>query len=224
PAGGLEVAHVVGDARVGLRGALQGQDVAFLLERGQDHAVGDGAHQRIEQVDHLRAVGLQLLDHGLAVQQPLLLLVELGDFLVLLLDLADLGAQEVVALVLAADFHVVVEPHQDRQQDAAQGGGAEHGLELARAMLAALGAPRQGVEACDQSKLLRARPVAIISAGASWASACACTRGPRVICANGLATWVGTPSCSSTISGSPAMEAQPPASTIWSTRLNSLPA
>ena len=38
------------------------------------------------------------------------------------------------------------------------------------------------------------------------------------------ATTVGTPSCSSTISAMPGMEAQPPASTIWSTRLNSLPA
>src|SRR5690606_8839255 len=167
---------------------------------------------------------LQLLDHLLARQQAVLLGVKLGDLLVLLLDLGDLGLEEAVALHLPADLAVVVEPHQQRDQDAAQGGHAEHGLELALALLAALGAPRQEIDACHQSKLLRARPVAIISAGASCASACACTRGPRVICASGLATWVGTPSCSSTISDSPRIEAQPPASTIWSTRLYSLPA
>ena len=35
---------------------------------------------------------------------------------------------------------------------------------------------------------------------------------------------VDTPSCSSTISAMPGIDAQPPASTTWSTRLNSLPA
>src|SRR5690606_27123068 len=181
------------------------------------------AHQRVEQVDHLRAVGLQLLDHLLARKQAVLLGVQLGDLFVLLLDLLDLGLQEAVAVLLTTDLAVVVEPHQQREQNATEGGHPQHGLELALALLAALGAPRQEVDTCHQSKLLRARPVAIISAGASCASACACTRGPRVIWASGLATWVGTPSCSSTISGRPAMEAQPPASTIWSTRLNSLP-
>src|SRR5690606_17514260 len=157
-------------------------------------------------------------------QQTVLLGVEFLDLLVLLLDLGDLGLQERVAFVLALDLPVVVEPDEEGQQRAAERSQAEHALELALPLLAALGAPGQEIDACHQSKLLRASPVAIISAGASWLSACGCTRGPSVICASGLATTVGTPSCSSTISGRPAMAAQPPASTIWSTRLYSLPA
>src|SRR5690606_25624866 len=107
---------------------------------------------------------------------------------------------------------------------ARQRGEAEHDAEFLLPLLAALGTPREEVDACHQSKLLSARPQAIIRAGASWASACACTRGPSVICASGLAITVCTPSCSSTISAMPLIEAQPPASTTWSTRLNSLPA
>ena len=64
--------------------AFERQLVAVLLDRGQAHAVGNGAHQFVEQVHHLRAAGLQLLDHLLAREQLGLLLVELLD----LLDLA----------------------------------------------------------------------------------------------------------------------------------------
>ena len=64
---------------------------------------------------------------------------------------------------------------------------AQHAGEFLLALLAPLGAPREEVDPCHQSKLLRARPQAIISAGASCARACACTRGPSVICASGLA-------------------------------------
>jgi hypothetical protein len=47
----------------------------------------------VEQVHHLRAVGLQLLDDLLARQQTRLLLVELVDLLDLRLDLGDLALQ-----------------------------------------------------------------------------------------------------------------------------------
>jgi hypothetical protein len=47
----------------------------------------------VEQVHHLRAVGLQFLDDLLARQQARLLLVELVDLLDLLLDLGDLALQ-----------------------------------------------------------------------------------------------------------------------------------
>src|SRR5690606_30301643 len=214
-----EGARVGADPWVGLRAPLERELVPALLGGGQDHAVGDGAHQRIEQVDHLRAIGLQLLDHVLAGQQAGLLAVEFVDFGDPRLDLADLLLEVRVAAVLAVDLRVVVAVDQEPEDQAGQRRHAEHGVELLLALLAPFGAPREEIDACHQSKLLRARPQAIIRAGASWASACAWTRGPRVICASGLATTVCTPSCSSTISGMPAMEAQPPASTTWSTRL-----
>src|SRR5690606_10352050 len=224
PAGTFEVAHVGADAGVGLRAALEGERLADLLDRGQHHAIGDGSHQRVEQVDHLRAVGLQLLDHFLARQQAGLLAIELFDLGDAGLDLLDLVLQVGVAGVLAVDLGVVVAVDQEPQQQAGQRGDAQHDAEFLLALLAALGAPREEVDACHQSKLLRASPQAIMSAGASWASACACTRDPSVICASGLAMTDWTPSCSSTISEMPAIEAQPPARTTWSTRLNSLPA
>ena len=50
--------------------AVERQHLAFLLDRGEAHALGDGAHQLVEQVDHLRAVALQFLDHRLARLHP----------------------------------------------------------------------------------------------------------------------------------------------------------
>src|SRR5690606_26437885 len=224
PARTLEGARVGADPCVGLRAPLARELLPDVLGGGQVHAVGVDAPQRIEEVDQLRASVLQLLDHVLAAQQPGRLaadVVHRGDPR---LDLADLLLEVGVAAVLAVDLRVVVAVDQEPEHQAGQRRHAEHGVELLLALLAPFGAPREEIDACRQSKLLRARPQAIIRAGASWASACAWTRGPRVICASGLATTVCTPSCSSTISGMPAMEAQPPASTTWSTRLNSLPA
>src|SRR5690606_37565042 len=177
-----------------------------------------------EQVHHLRAVGLQLLDDFLARHQLGLLLVERLDLLDLAVDLGDLAAQVLVAGGLAGDAAAVEAVDQERQQHAGRDGQAQHADEFLLSGLAALFAPREEIDPCHQSKLLSASPQAIISAGASCASACACTRGPRVICASGLAITLGMPSCSSTIAAMPGMEAQPPASTTWSTRLNSLPA
>jgi len=94
-------------------------------------------------VDHLRALGLQLLDHLLARQQAFLLRVEAVDLLVLFLDLLDLGFQIGIAVHLAAHLTVVVEPDHQRQQQATDGGHAQHCVELALALLAPLGAPGQ---------------------------------------------------------------------------------
>src|SRR5690606_24328956 len=140
------------------------------------------------------------------------------------LDLFDLVLDVGVARFLALDLGVVVAVDQEPQQQAGECREREHDAEFLLPLLAAFLTPREEVDACHQSKLLNASPQAIIRAGASCASAWACTRGPRVICASGLATTVCTPSCSSTISAMPEMDAQPPASTTWSTRLNSLPA
>src|SRR5690606_37406566 len=124
-----------------------------------------------------------------------------------------------VALHLAFDLAVVVHDHQEAHQHADAGRQAEHGEELLLSLLAPLGAPGELVDSGHQSKLLRARPQAIINAGASWARAWAWTRAPSCMWASGLAMTVGTPSCSSTRLAMPAIEAQPPASTTWSTRL-----
>ena len=64
----------------------------------------------------------------------------------------------------------------EHEQDAADRRRGQHHVELALALLAAFGAPRQQIDPGHQSKLLSASPQAIISAGASCASACACTR------------------------------------------------
>lgn len=92
---------------------------------------------------HLRAVGLQFLDDFLARQQPALLLVQALDFLVLGLDLGDLGLQEIVALGLSRHLAVVVEPQQEREQQASGGRGAQHHVEVTLPLDAALRAPRE---------------------------------------------------------------------------------
>src|SRR5690606_8543227 len=135
-------------------------------------------------------------------------------FLDLLVDFGDTSLQEAVALVLAVDLGIVVTHDQERQHDGRQRRQRQHQHGVFLTLLAALSAPREKVDPCHQSKLLRASPQAIINAGASWANAWACTRGPRVMWASGLAIIVGTPSCSSTIAAMPAIAAQPPASTI----------
>src|SRR5690606_32907776 len=168
--------------------------------------------------------GLELFDDLLARQQLALLPVEFVDFLDLGIDLGDLAPQVVVAVVLVADPAVVPADDQERRQQARHHRQGEHPQEVLLAQLAALLAPWEQIDPGHQSKLLSASPQAIIRAGASCASACACTRGPRVMFARGLAIAVGTPSCSSTMLAMPGIEAQPPASTTWSTRLNSLPA
>src|SRR5690606_18086409 len=184
----------------------------------------DGAHQRIEQVHHLRAVGLQLLDHFLAGQQAGLLLVELVDLLDLFVDLGDARLQELVAFALAVDLPVVPGDDEQREQHGTGDGEPQPGHCFLLALAPPLGAPGQQVDPRHQSKLLRARPQAIISAGASCASARAFTPWRRVMWASGLAVSVGTPSCSSAMAAMPGMAALPPARTIWSTRLCSLPA
>ena len=63
-----------------------------------------------------------------------------------------------------------------------------------------------------------------MSEGASCPMDCADTRDESDMPASGLATRAGTPSCSSTMSAMPWIDEQPPASTIWSTLLNSEPA
>src|SRR5690606_1927008 len=175
-------------------------------------------------MDHLRTVGLQLLDHVLACQQPRLLLVQCLDLGDLPVEGGDLGRQVVVALPLAVDLRALPADDDECQHDRATRGPRQPQQEFLLALIAPFLSPGQQVEPGHQSKLLRARPQAIISAGASWARACACTRGPRVMCASGLAETVGTPSWASTISATFGIDAQPPASTIRSTRLNSLPA
>src|SRR5690606_32368041 len=107
--------------------------------------------------------------------------------------------------------------------------GDQHAGEFLLALLAPFGAPGQQVDPCHQSKFLSARPAAIISEGASWASVGAWTRGPSIICASGLAIATGTPSCSSTScatpgGAAPAVGPGPPASTMRPTRLTALPA
>src|SRR3546814_597401 len=137
-----------------------------------------------EQVHHLRTVVRELFDDFLARQQARLLPVELLDLLDLGVDLADLRLQVGVALFLPGDLAVVVAVDQEPQRQPRQRGEGQHDAEFLLSLLAAFGAPWQQVDPGHQSKLLRASPQAISSAGASWASACACTRGPSVICAS----------------------------------------
>ena len=73
----------------------------------------------------------------------LLLPVQPLDFLVLFLNLGDLGFEVTIALVLAADLLAVVEPQQQRQHHASRSGQPKHRVELALPLFAPFGAPRQ---------------------------------------------------------------------------------
>src|SRR3546814_2526015 len=120
-----------------------------------------------EQVHHLRTVGLELFDDFLARQQARLLPVELRDLLDLGVDLADLRLQVGVALFLPGDLAVVVAVDQEPQRQPRQRGEGQHDAEFLLSLLAAFGAPWQQVDPGHQSKLLRASPQAISSAGRS---------------------------------------------------------
>src|SRR5690606_40675383 len=107
------------------------------------------------------------------------LAIKFLDLLDPLVDFLDLLLEERIALLLAGNLRVVVEVEQEPQGQPGKRGDAEHHAEFLLPLLAAFGAPREEIDPGHQSKLLRARPQALISAGASCASACAWTRGDR---------------------------------------------
>ena len=61
PGRGVEVLHVGRDAAVGLGGAVEGDVVAALLDRGQEHAVRQGIDQLVEEMHGGRAALLRLV-------------------------------------------------------------------------------------------------------------------------------------------------------------------
>src|SRR4051812_5305150 len=216
----LDVAHQRRDARVRLREAENLHPGAGLLDRFEGHALRRLLHELVEQVHRLRAVGLQRLDDLLPREKCLDLvaqLVDLGDFLV---ELADLALEERVAPLLHADALGVVAVHEPDDQYAHDGRAAGHDEEVLLRALAPLGAVRQQVDAghahCG-SNLLIASPHATISEGASTISRLSCTRGEVCIWANGFATLVGTCARVFTTSSSPGITAEPPASRMCST-------
>ena len=95
-----------------MRAPLQGHLFAVLLETGQYQAIRHGAHQRIEEVDHLVTIPLQLLDHFLAREQGLMLVLKLLDVRNLRLDLLDFSVEEGVAILLARYLAIEVGPDQ----------------------------------------------------------------------------------------------------------------
>src|SRR5690606_3974397 len=126
-----------------------------------------------------------------ARDEPLLLLLELLDLLDLLVELRDLGLEIAVALGLELDPALVMQVHGTPDQHRGRGAGAHYREVFGTTLLAQLGAPWQQVDAGHQSKLRRARPQAIMSAGASLASASARTREAAVMFANGFAIDTG---------------------------------
>jgi hypothetical protein len=166
----VDVVQIGRHALVRLGSAVERDEVADLLHRGEARAIGNRFHEFVEQVHHLRAVGLQLLDDVLARDQVGARLVEFLDFLDLLVERRDLALEVVVAALLVVDD--VLHPHHRDEEDEqrADGGRQQHHVELAFALLAPVGAPGQEVDVGHQSKLLSASPQAIMSAGASCIS------------------------------------------------------
>src|SRR5690348_1352095 len=168
----------------------------------------------------LRPICLQSLDDLLARKQRLNLVLQLVDFGDFLVELADFALQELVAAFLVADLLGVVAVHQAHDHQADHESAARDDGEMLLRALAPLGAVRQQVDACDAhwgSNLRMARPQATISDGASIIRRLSCTRGEVCICANGLATLVGTCARVLTTSSSPGMTAEPPARRMCST-------
>src|SRR6185503_4658958 len=220
PGRGLDVAHQRRHARVGLRIAGQVDAQAFLRHRLQVHALGHLLHQLVHQVHGLRAVGLQRLDDLLAREQRLDLVLQLVDLRDLLVELGDLGLEELVATLLVADLLGVVAVHQADHQQAQHGGAAgddEEMLARALAPLLAVGQQVYARGAHTGSNLLMARPQATMSEGASTIRRLSCTRGEVCICVNGLATLLATWVRVLTTSSSPGITAEPPASRMCST-------
>src|SRR5207253_8555608 len=112
--------------------------------------------------------------------------------------------------VLVSDKHCTCRRHQHTRQGH-QKAFATHFSQLC--------APGQKVDQGHPSKLLRARPQAIIRAGASLANAPALTLLLSAISAKGLATRVGVPRRCSISRSSPVTEAVPPANRMKSTAL-----
>ena len=77
-----------------------------LLHAGQIHAVGQRAHDLVEDMHDLRTRALQLLDDVHAGNEILLGLLEVVDLLDLLVQQLDLPAQALVALHLRVDRRV----------------------------------------------------------------------------------------------------------------------
>ena len=90
----LDVAHQRRDARIRLRVADDRHLGAGLLDRSQVDAVGQLAHELVEQVHRFAAVRLQRLDDLLARQHRLDLVAQPVDLLDLLVELGDLGLQQ----------------------------------------------------------------------------------------------------------------------------------
>src|SRR6185503_13581209 len=166
-----------------------------------------------------RAVGLQLLDDRLAREQRLDLVLQLVDVGDVLVELLDLARQEVVAVVLHLDLPGVELVHEERDRDADDRGAGRDRGEVLRRALAPLGPVRQQVDAgvhCG-SNLRMARPQATMSEGASVISRFSWILGDACISEKGLATLEGTCVRVCTTSSSPGITAEPPASRMWST-------
>src|SRR3989442_10446711 len=212
----LDIAHESRDARVRLRVAQQLDAQAPLPDRPKVHALGPLPHQLIEQVHGLRAVRLQRLDHLLAREQRLDLVLQLVDFGDLLVELGDLALQEFVAVGLDLDLGGVKAVHRDHDQDARQRGAAGEDEEMLPRALAALFAVREQVDAGDAahcgSNLRIASPQATTSDGASIIRRLSWTFEEVCIAAKGFATLLGTCVRRLTTSSSPGITAEPPAS------------
>jgi hypothetical protein len=139
----LDIAHVFGHAGVGLRHAVERHRIAGLLEATQPCAGRNGIHQLVEQMHHLRAVSLQLLDDLFTCQQARthgFKILDLGNALVELLDLA---LQVAVSFGLVVDALIHPERPDEQHQHGRHEGCGQLQEELAFTLLAALGTPRK---------------------------------------------------------------------------------
>jgi hypothetical protein len=143
PLAGVDVAHERRDAGARLGDALDLQAGVVLLHRGEVGAVGQRAHQLVEHVHDLGPRALQLLDDLHARDELLFLLLEVVDLLDLLVELADLGAQALVAALLPGKQRVEVEVHAEGRDQRGDGRGAQRDQERQLAFLALRVTPRK---------------------------------------------------------------------------------
>src|SRR5574344_1026793 len=214
PVKSILATHQAGDQVVAFSGTFNGNMLAGQPYRSEVNAFGNGACQLVKHVRSDRAIALQVLNHLGTLDQLLAFLTQLLNLLDASIQRLVFTLNEAVARQLlvdqAAEYLITNKNQGGTQHDHADQGGDK----LLLALLPKLFAPGQKVNTSHQSKLLIARPHAIISAGASLASASTLTLLSTAILANGLAITVSVPITRCTMVSSPEMAELPPASKI----------
>src|SRR5262249_26149802 len=210
---GLPISHERRHPRLRLGKAVDRHALPRLLDAFQIHAVRQLAYELIEQVHDFGTIRLQRFHDLLAGQQRCGLLLDLVDLLDLLVELDDLLAQVLVAVLLLGELLVEIGVHHEPHRDADGGDDAHGDEESLLLLLAADFAMRQQIDAYHGSNLRIASPQDTMSDGASWVRFFGRILDDSAMLVNGLATTVFTCVRLPTASSTPGRAAHPPEST-----------